>query len=326
MPPLVTSDSGRTIRLGNLDEKVTEDLLWELFVQAGPVMSVVVPQEHKGVAMIEFKSMIDAVYAMVIMNNVPLFGKPIDVYHQYKEQYLLEEQEQMKNQHKFFQAPQNMMKKALNPDPTLLKKTLTPEQATSLGLVESSSSSDDSDPYEHDEDDDEDDDDEDDDDEDGAPRSNDEPLVEEESFELPSWMTRQSDGSFSPVPRTQDKYKVPIAPEKDDLPAPKPLAIPPPPPPKPPTMRSNRSVVRPAYRTATSLPPPPPPSSGGIMRTHLTPPAPARYGNQNAMRFVAPPSTPAGRNGTIRVVSPVALPPPPPPPSVNRQPKFGARY
>lgn len=41
---LLSSDA--TIYVGGLDEKVNESLLWELFVQAGPVVNVHMPKDR----------------------------------------------------------------------------------------------------------------------------------------------------------------------------------------------------------------------------------------------------------------------------------------
>ena len=91
-----------TIYVGGLDEKVTEALLWELFVQAGPIglmrphciyiclhiiptaVNVHVPKDritmsHQGYGFVEFASEEDADYAIKIMNMIKLYGKPIRV-------------------------------------------------------------------------------------------------------------------------------------------------------------------------------------------------------------------------------------------------------
>lgn len=73
-----------TIYVGGLDEKVTEAILWELFVNSGPVTSVNMPKDritgtHQGFGFIEFMSEEDADYAIKIMNMIKLFGKPIKV-------------------------------------------------------------------------------------------------------------------------------------------------------------------------------------------------------------------------------------------------------
>lgn len=73
-----------TVYAGSLDQKVNENLLWELFTQCGPVVNVHVPRdkitnEHQGYGFIEFKSEEDADYAIKIMNMIKLFGKPLKV-------------------------------------------------------------------------------------------------------------------------------------------------------------------------------------------------------------------------------------------------------
>lgn len=73
-----------TIYVGGLDEKVSDTILWELFVQAGPVVNVHMPkdrvtQNHQGYGFIEFMSEDDADYAIKIMNMIKLYGKPIRV-------------------------------------------------------------------------------------------------------------------------------------------------------------------------------------------------------------------------------------------------------
>ena len=70
--------------MGGLDEKVTESLLWELFVQAGPVVNVHMPKDrvtmmHQGYGFVEFLTEEDADYAIKIMNMIKLYGKPIRV-------------------------------------------------------------------------------------------------------------------------------------------------------------------------------------------------------------------------------------------------------
>ncbi|KAM0828938.1 hypothetical protein ACQ4PT_067206 [Festuca glaucescens] len=62
-----------TTYVGNLDAQVSEELLWELFVQAGPVVNVYVPKDrvtnlHQGYG-----------FAIKILNMLKLYGKPIRV-------------------------------------------------------------------------------------------------------------------------------------------------------------------------------------------------------------------------------------------------------
>ncbi|OWM75216.1 splicing factor 3B subunit 4 [Punica granatum] len=73
-----------TTYVGNLDPQVTEELLWELFVQAGPVVNVYVPKDrvtnlHQGYGFVEFRSEEDADYAIKVLNMIKLYGKPIRV-------------------------------------------------------------------------------------------------------------------------------------------------------------------------------------------------------------------------------------------------------
>ena len=56
-----------TVYVGNLDAQVTEELLWELFLQAGPVTNVYVPKDrvtntHQGYGFVEFRNEEDAEY------------------------------------------------------------------------------------------------------------------------------------------------------------------------------------------------------------------------------------------------------------------------
>jgi len=73
-----------TIFVGDLDPKVNEAILWELFLQAGPVVNVHIPRdkltkEHNGYGFVEFKTEADADYAIRIMNLIKLYGKPLRV-------------------------------------------------------------------------------------------------------------------------------------------------------------------------------------------------------------------------------------------------------
>ncbi|KAK9265735.1 hypothetical protein L1049_023779 [Liquidambar formosana] len=73
-----------TSYVGNLDPQVSEELLWELFVQAGPVVNVYVPKDrvtnlHQGYGFVEFRSEEDADYAIKVLNMIKLYGKPIRV-------------------------------------------------------------------------------------------------------------------------------------------------------------------------------------------------------------------------------------------------------
>ena len=71
-----------TIYINNLDTNVTEDILLELFIQCGPIVSIHLPKdrvsgEHNGFGFLEFRNEDDCEYAVKIMNQIKLFGKPI---------------------------------------------------------------------------------------------------------------------------------------------------------------------------------------------------------------------------------------------------------
>jgi len=73
-----------TVYVGNVDDKVLEPLLWELFLQAGPVVNVHMPkdritQNHQGYGFVEFMGEDDADYAIKILNMIKVYGKPIRV-------------------------------------------------------------------------------------------------------------------------------------------------------------------------------------------------------------------------------------------------------
>ena len=77
-------DKEATVYIGNLDERVSDSLVWELMLQAGRIVNVHLPkdrvtQTHQGFGFVEFISEEDAEYAARIMNQVRLYGKPIRV-------------------------------------------------------------------------------------------------------------------------------------------------------------------------------------------------------------------------------------------------------
>ncbi|XP_052866059.1 splicing factor 3B subunit 4 isoform X2 [Anopheles cruzii] len=82
--PIAERNQDATIYVGGLDDKATETLLWELFVQSGPVVNVHMPKDrvtqmHQGYGFVEFLGEEDADYAIKIMNMIKLYGKPIRV-------------------------------------------------------------------------------------------------------------------------------------------------------------------------------------------------------------------------------------------------------
>eukprot|EP00740_Mantoniella_antarctica_P006282 CAMPEP_0181363690 /NCGR_PEP_ID=MMETSP1106-20121128/8899_1 /TAXON_ID=81844 /ORGANISM="Mantoniella antarctica, Strain SL-175" /LENGTH=249 /DNA_ID=CAMNT_0023478177 /DNA_START=176 /DNA_END=921 /DNA_ORIENTATION=+ len=80
----VDRNQDHTVYVGNLDPQVTEEVVWEAFVQAGPVVNVYVPKDrvsnaHQGYAFVEYRGEDDADYAIKVLNMIKLYGKPIRV-------------------------------------------------------------------------------------------------------------------------------------------------------------------------------------------------------------------------------------------------------
>jgi len=73
-----------TIHVGNLDSLTTEELMWELCSQAGPVERVHMPRdkvtgEGSGFGFVEFSLERDAEYAAKLLNGVKLYNRPLRV-------------------------------------------------------------------------------------------------------------------------------------------------------------------------------------------------------------------------------------------------------
>ncbi|WMV44396.1 hypothetical protein MTR67_037781 [Solanum verrucosum] len=81
---LLTERNGTADSITTQIVTITEELLWELFVQAGPVVNVYVPKDrvtnaHQGYGFVEFRSEEDGDYAIKVLNMIKLYGKPIRV-------------------------------------------------------------------------------------------------------------------------------------------------------------------------------------------------------------------------------------------------------
>ncbi|XP_044312285.1 RNA-binding protein 7 isoform X2 [Varanus komodoensis] len=77
------AEADRTLFVGNLDPKVTEELLFELFHQAGPVIKVKIPKDRDGkpkqFAFVNFKHEESVPYGMSLLNGIKLFGRPLKI-------------------------------------------------------------------------------------------------------------------------------------------------------------------------------------------------------------------------------------------------------
>ncbi|XP_075460201.1 RNA-binding protein 7 isoform X2 [Ascaphus truei] len=73
----------RTLFVGNLEPRATEELLFELFLQAGPVISVKIPKDKDGktkqFAFVNFKHEESVPYGMNLLNGIKLFGRPLKI-------------------------------------------------------------------------------------------------------------------------------------------------------------------------------------------------------------------------------------------------------
>lgn len=72
-PPQADRNQDATCYVGNLDDRASDALVWELMLQAGPVTNVHLPKDritsqHQGYGFAEFQTPRDADYACSIMN------------------------------------------------------------------------------------------------------------------------------------------------------------------------------------------------------------------------------------------------------------------
>ncbi|XP_055675336.1 RNA-binding protein 7 [Falco peregrinus] len=77
------AEADRTLFVGNLDPKVTEELIFELFHQAGPVITVKIPKDRDGrpkqFAFVNFKHEESVPYGLSLLNGIKLYGRPIKI-------------------------------------------------------------------------------------------------------------------------------------------------------------------------------------------------------------------------------------------------------
>eukprot|EP00921_Rhytidocystis_pertsovi_P014741 GHVQ01023725.1.p1 GENE.GHVQ01023725.1~~GHVQ01023725.1.p1 ORF type:complete len:394 (-),score=33.36 GHVQ01023725.1:3030-4058(-) len=71
-----------TLYVGNLDSRVDEELLAELFAQCGPLRNVHIPRDkvtasHSNYGFVEYENELDSDYALKILNMIKLYGKPL---------------------------------------------------------------------------------------------------------------------------------------------------------------------------------------------------------------------------------------------------------
>ncbi|KAF7652355.1 hypothetical protein LDENG_00097880 [Lucifuga dentata] len=79
----IEEETDRTLFIRNLDSRVTEELLFELFLQAGPLIKTKIPKDsdgkQKSFGFAVYKHEVSVPYAMQLLNGTSLFGRAIHV-------------------------------------------------------------------------------------------------------------------------------------------------------------------------------------------------------------------------------------------------------
>ncbi|KAM5180190.1 splicing regulator RBM11 [Mantella aurantiaca] len=74
-------EADRTLYVGNLDYSVKEEILYELFLQAGPLSKVTIARDNDGncksFGFVCFQHRESVPYAISLLNGIRLFGRPI---------------------------------------------------------------------------------------------------------------------------------------------------------------------------------------------------------------------------------------------------------
>ncbi|AWO99405.1 putative RNA-binding protein 7 [Scophthalmus maximus] len=79
----IEEETDRTLFIRNLDSRVTEELLFELFLQAGPLIKTKIPKDPEGrqksFGFAVYKHEVSVPYAMELLNGTSLCGRTIHV-------------------------------------------------------------------------------------------------------------------------------------------------------------------------------------------------------------------------------------------------------
>ncbi|KAM9481007.1 RNA-binding protein 7 isoform 2-T2 [Clarias gariepinus] len=79
----IADEADRTLFVGSLDSQVTEELLFELFLQAGPVIKVKIPKDNDGnskqFAFVNFKHEDSVPYSMQLLTGIRLYGRQLNL-------------------------------------------------------------------------------------------------------------------------------------------------------------------------------------------------------------------------------------------------------
>ncbi|XP_049641467.1 splicing regulator RBM11 [Suncus etruscus] len=83
----VQEEADRTVFVGNLEARVREEILYELFLQAGPLTKVTICKDREGkpksFGFVSFKHMESVSYAIALLNGIRLYGRPINVQYRF---------------------------------------------------------------------------------------------------------------------------------------------------------------------------------------------------------------------------------------------------
>ncbi|GKT84876.1 splicing factor 3B subunit 4 [Colletotrichum tofieldiae] len=73
-------DKDATIYIGNIDERASPAMVYEIMLQMGPIHNIHMPATaHQGFGFVEFRTPGDAEYAANVMNGIKLYGKSLRV-------------------------------------------------------------------------------------------------------------------------------------------------------------------------------------------------------------------------------------------------------
>ncbi|XP_056467105.1 RNA-binding protein 7 [Gadus chalcogrammus] len=79
----IEEEADRTLFIRNLDQRVSEEILFELFVQAGPLCKTKIPKDNEGkqktFGFAVYRHEVSVPYAMQLLDGTTLFGKTIGV-------------------------------------------------------------------------------------------------------------------------------------------------------------------------------------------------------------------------------------------------------
>ncbi|KAK4880901.1 hypothetical protein RN001_004220 [Aquatica leii] len=78
-----SNEDQRTVWCGNLSEKITEEILYELFLQTAPLERVHIPKDKHGnstnYGFVTFKHLCSVPYAVNLLNGISLYNKKINI-------------------------------------------------------------------------------------------------------------------------------------------------------------------------------------------------------------------------------------------------------